>query len=217
MPKKKKHEPVKAPKGTTKSLFSGELGTPNLEKKLAGLSDAIETVMHAAQKLDQSNLTREAIVILIQHAAGSGKLTKAQINLVLDTMLELGTTYLKKTPLVAKFKEKLEEKLDTVEVSPGCFMSPEAAEKYKGKPLVQVFKDEVKEGGIIDLKGGPLTASMIQEAAEEGAKLGGEIPEKTIMDYIHPEVKKHLPVNLEKSGKPVKMVKKKLAKKKGKK
>lgn len=97
--KEKKHEPVKAPKGTTKGLFSGKLANPNLEKKLAELGDAIEGVQAAVEKLDQSNLTREAIVILIQHAAGTKaggkKLTQDQINLVLDTMLELGETYLK--------------------------------------------------------------------------------------------------------------------------
>jgi len=101
--KKKVHVVDKTlPKGAgAKSLFSGKFANPNLELKLAEIAESIEAVQAAAQKIDQSELTRDAVVLLIQHAAGTkagSKLTQKQVNAVLDTMLELDV-FLKKDTL----------------------------------------------------------------------------------------------------------------------
>jgi hypothetical protein len=71
------------------------------EDKLEGmdldlLADNIVAVGNAAKRMKGSRLTKRAIVTLIQDSAGAGRLTRWQIELVLESAERLPDIYLKK-------------------------------------------------------------------------------------------------------------------------
>lgn len=59
------------------------------------LQDTIREVAEAAKKLNNSKLKRRAVIVLLHDAIGTRKITKEQINDVLDAAEQLGKTYLK--------------------------------------------------------------------------------------------------------------------------
>lgn len=60
------------------------------------LAKSIIDVSEAAQKLLNSRLTTDAIVLLIQHNMSTAAVTRKQISLVLETAGKLKQIYLKK-------------------------------------------------------------------------------------------------------------------------
>lgn len=56
---------------------------------------AILDMSEAAKKLNNGPLKRRAVTLLIQDAVGANKISRTQIELVLDAAEELGRTYLK--------------------------------------------------------------------------------------------------------------------------
>lgn len=59
------------------------------------LQKTIQEVSDFAKKLNDSGLKREAVVVLLQQAIGTSRITRVQINDVLDGAQELGKLYLK--------------------------------------------------------------------------------------------------------------------------
>jgi hypothetical protein len=60
------------------------------------LAQSIISVSEGFEKLQKSQLTQRAIVVLLQDGIGQGKITKEQIRLVLDNLPRLKAWYIKK-------------------------------------------------------------------------------------------------------------------------
>lgn len=60
------------------------------------LAKSIIQIAEGIEKINKGRLTRRAIVVLLQDMVGSSKLSKIQINLVLDNLPRLKAWYIKK-------------------------------------------------------------------------------------------------------------------------
>ena len=60
------------------------------------IAEAIIQIAEAFEKINNSQLSRRAIVLLLQDMIGTGKIGKQQIELVLDNAAKLKEYYIKK-------------------------------------------------------------------------------------------------------------------------
>jgi hypothetical protein len=60
------------------------------------LAKSIVLVAEGFEQLNRSTLNRRALVVLLHDGIGAGKITKAQINLVLDNLPRLKAWYIRK-------------------------------------------------------------------------------------------------------------------------
>jgi len=85
----------KSKKATSGSVTSESVAVESLDVNLEELAKSIEQVAAATRKINNSRLTRKAIVILIQQGI-TGSISRAAIEAVLDTAADLDRLYLKK-------------------------------------------------------------------------------------------------------------------------
>lgn len=80
------------------------MGKPNITvvkdavnpEPLELLAKSIVEVAEGFEQLNRSTLNRRAIVVLLQDGIGQGKISKSQINLVLDNLPRLKAWYIRK-------------------------------------------------------------------------------------------------------------------------
>jgi hypothetical protein len=69
--------------------------TEGAEESVELLAASIVQVAEGFEKVKNSSLTRRALVVLLHDAIGTAKISKAQINLVLDSLPRLKAWYVK--------------------------------------------------------------------------------------------------------------------------